>query len=294
MSSLLAASFFDQHFTSLLNGIALGMLIFIVALGLSLIFGLLDVLNLAHGSLYLLGTYLGLQLIEREGLPFLAAIPLVFLFGIGAGLVLSVFLRPIRGRGHLDQVLLTLGLAFVVGDLVALIWGLQSYTIGEPGFLRGSVDILGHLYPLYRVALIGAGLALFVATYLAFERTQLGAVLRASIEDPHMVSALGIDVHRVRLGVLATGTALATLAGVLGAPMLAVSGGVGNEVLLFALIVVVMGGLGSIAGAFVGSLILGQVQALGVDLVPEIASFALFGAMALILAVRPTGLFGKA
>jgi branched-subunit amino acid ABC-type transport system permease component len=290
---LLAASFFDEHFTSMLNGLALGMLIFVLAVGLSLIFGLLDVLNLAHGALYLLGAYLGFQLIEREGVPFVAAALIAIVFGLALGLVLNVLLRPIRGRGHLDQVLLTLGLLFIVGDLITIVWGVDSYTIATPGFLDRSVEILGHVYPVYRLAVMLIGVVLFVLAYAVFERTQLGAVLRAAVEDPAMVGALGVNVRRVMLLVLVVGCALATFAGVVGGPILTVSGGVGTEVLIYALIVVVIGGLGSIQGAFVGSIVLGEVQSLGVDLIPEIASFAVFGVMALVLVVRPAGLFGR-
>jgi branched-subunit amino acid ABC-type transport system permease component len=290
---ILFVSFFDQHFTSMLNGLALGMLIFILALGLSLIFGLLDVLNLAHGALYLLGTYLGYQLIEREGLPFIPAAVIVLVFGLALGFVLNGFLAPIRGRGHLDQVLLTLGLLFIVGDLITIIWGVESFTIEPPGFLERSVSILGHEYPLYRVALMALGAVLFLVVYILVERTQLGAILRAAVEDADMVAGLGVNVRRVMLIVLLAGSALATFAGVVGGPYLTVSGGVGNEVLIYALIVVAIGGLGSILGAFVGSIILGEVQTLGVDLIPEIAPFAVFGVMALVLVLRPTGLFGR-
>jgi branched-chain amino acid transport system permease protein len=288
---IVAANFFDQHFTSMLNGLALGMLIFVLALGLSLIFGLLDVLNLAHGALYLLGTYMGFQLIQREGVAFIPAALVVLVFGVALGLVLDAFLRPIRGRGHLDQVLLTLGLLFIVGDLITIIWGVESFTIEPPGFADRSVSIFGHQYPLYRLAVMALGAVLFVVVYALVERTQLGATLRAAVEDPDMTAALGVNVRRLMLTVLIAGSALATFAGVIGGPILTVSGDVGTTVLIYALIVVVIGGLGSVAGAFVGSVILGEVQSLGVDLIPEIASFAVFGVMALVLIVRPSGLF---
>jgi branched-subunit amino acid ABC-type transport system permease component len=292
-ASVVAANFFDEHFTSMLNGLALGMLIFVLAVGLSLIFGLLDVLNLAHGAVYLLGTYLGFQLVTREGVPFVPAALIAVVFGLALGVVLNGFLRPIRGRGHLDQVLLTLGLLFIVGDLITIVWGVDSFTIEPPAFLDRSVEVLGHTYPLYRLAVMAIGVALFVVLYAVFERTQLGAVLRAATEDPAMVGALGVNVRRVALAVLAAGCALATFAGVVGGPILTVSGEVGTQVLIYALIVVVIGGLGSIPGAFVGSIVLGEVQSLGVDLIPEIASFAVFGVMALVLVVRPAGLFGR-
>jgi branched-subunit amino acid ABC-type transport system permease component len=296
--ALVAANFFDQNFSSILNGVALGMLIFILAIGLSLIFGMLDVLNLAHGSLYLLGTYFGYELVERRHLGFIPAALLAIPFGIALGLVLAAFLRPIRGRGHLDQVLLTLGLFFVAEDLVTIIWGRDFHTITPPGFLLQSKVIFGHFYPSYRLAVIVVGLVIAIAAYLVFERTQLGAILRAAVADREMVGALGYNVNLVMLSVLLAGTALAAFAGVIGGPIEQVTPGIGNDVLLLALIVVVIGGLGSISGAFVASLIIGEVQSLGVSLgqqhgFPQAAPFALFGAMALILIVRPAGLFGR-
>jgi len=298
VGSLLAANFFDQNFSAILNGVALGMLIFVLAVGLSLIFGMLDVINLAHGSLYLLGTYLGYQLVELEGLPFFLAAGIAIVFGIALGLVLAAALRPIRDRGHLDQVLLTLGLFFVATDVVTIIWGREFHTITPPHFLLQSKVIFGHYYPSYRLAVIVIGVVLAVVTYLVFERTQLGAVLRAAVEDRAMVSALGHNVRLVTLSVLLAGSALATFAGVIGGPIEQVTPGVGDDVLLLALIVVVVGGLGSIAGAFIASLLIGQAQSLGVALgqqhgLPQAAPFALFGAMALILIARPKGLLGK-
>jgi len=298
LAGLLATNFFDQNFSSILNGVALGMLIFILAIGLSLIFGMLDVLNLAHGSLYLLGTYLGYQLVENEGLPFIAAAAIAIVFGIALGLVLAAALIPIRDRGHLDQVLLTLGLFFIVADLVTILWGRDFHTITPPGFLLQSKVIFGHYYPSYRLGVIVVGAAIAIVTYLVFERTQLGAILRAAIEDHDMVAALGHNVSLVRLSVLLAGASLAAFAGVIGGPIEQVTPGVGNDVLLLALIVVVVGGLGSIPGAFVASLIIGEVESLGVSLgqqhgLPQAAPFALFGAMALILIVRPEGLFGR-
>ncbi len=277
MANVIVASFFDDNFVSILNGVALGMLLFVLAIGLSLIFGLLDVLNLAHG----------------EGVPFIGAASITVVFGLALGLVLNASLRPVRGRGHLDQALLTLGLLFIVGDLVTIIWGTEYFFIAPPHFLDRSVSILGHIYPLYRIAVMVVGAVLFVLVYVLFERTQLGAILRAAVEDQTMVAGLGINVRLVMLAVLALGSALATFAGVIGGPILSVTPGVGDEVLILALIVIVIGGLGSIVGAFVGAIIIGEVQTLGVALIPQIASFALFGAMAIVLIVRPSGLFAR-
>jgi branched-chain amino acid transport system permease protein len=295
---VLAANFFDENFSAILNGVALGMLIFVLAIGLSLIFGMLDVLNLAHGSLYLLGSYVGYQLVENEGVPFIAAAAIAIVFGVALGFVLSAALVPIRGRGHLDQVLLTLGLFFIAADLVTIIWGRDFHTITPPGFLLQSKVIFGHYYPSYRLAVIVVGVVIALGAYVVFERTQLGAILRAAVEDRAMVAALGHNVKLITLSVLLAGSALATFAGVVGGPIEQVTPGVGDDVLLLALIVVVVGGLGSIAGAFVASLIIGQVQSLGVSLgqqhgLPQAAPFALFAAMTLILIARPQGLFGK-
>jgi branched-subunit amino acid ABC-type transport system permease component len=298
LAGLLATNFFDQNFSSILNGVALGMLIFILAIGLSLIFGLLDVLNLAHGSLYLLGTYLGYTLVENHGVPFIPAALITIVFGVALGFLLAVALIPVRDRGHLDQVLLTLGLFFIAADLVTIIWGRDFHTITPPGFLIPSKVIFGHYYPAYRLAVIVLGLVIAATTYLVFERTQLGAILRAAVEDRAMVGALGHNVKLITLSVLLAGSALATFAGIIGGPIEQVTPGVGDDVLLLALIVVVVGGLGSIAGAFVASLIIGQAESLGVALgqqhgLPQAAPFVLFGTMAVILVARPQGLFGK-
>jgi branched-chain amino acid transport system permease protein len=293
MGPAVIVDFFSDHFTSILNGFAVGMLLFVLAAGLSLIFGLLDVLNLAHGALYLLGTYVGYQLVVREGADFFTAAVIALGFGLLLGAVLNGFLWPIRRRGQLDQVLLTLGLFFMVADLVTIIWSTEFYSIPPPGFLERSVSLFGDDYPLYRLAVMGLGVGLALLIYVVFERTQLGAILRAAVEDRAMVDALGINVGRVMLAVLAVGSALATFAGVIGGPIFNVDPGVGSYVLILALIVVVIGGLGSIAGAFVGAIIIGEAQSLGGALIPDVAPFAIFGAMALVLVMRPTGIFGR-
>jgi branched-chain amino acid transport system permease protein len=282
---------FDQNLVSALNGIAIGLLLFTMAVGLSLIFGLMDVLNLAHGAIYLLGSYVAFQF-ARDGEGFGLAVPVALGLGLllGGGLVTAV--RPIAARGHLDQALLTLGVAFVLSDAAAAIWGSDFRSVSPPTFLQGSVGVLGRSYPVYRLAVIVVGILIAVAVYIVFERTRLGAILRAAVEDRAMVSALGIDVGRVMASVFTAGTALAAFGGVIGAPILNVSPGLDWEVLILALIVVVIGGLGSVRGALIGALLIGQVQSLGVALLPQLASFALFGAMALVLLFRPEGLLG--
>lgn len=284
---------FDQNLVSVLNGVAIGLLLFTMAVGLSLIFGLMDVLNLAHGAIYLLGSYLAFQF-ARDGEAFALAV----LVAIGVGLVvgggLMAAVKPIASRGHLDQALLTLGIAFVLSDAAAAIWGSDFRSVSAPTFLQGSISMLERSYPVYRLAVIVVGILIAAAVYLVFERTKLGAIIRALVEDRVMVSALGIDVTRVMATVLTAGAVLAAFGGVIGAPILNVSPGLDWEVLILALIVVVIGGLGSVRGALVGALLIGQVQSLGIALFPQLASFALFGAMALVLLFRPEGLLGDA
>ncbi len=281
----------DANLISILNGVARGLLLFTMAVGLSLIFGLADVLNLAHGAVFLLGAYMAFQF-AGDGTGFVVAVLAAVVLGVLLGGGLTAALRPISGRGHLDQALLTLGIAFVLSDIASIVWGNDFRSVPPPAFLRGSTSVLGHAYPTYRLAVIVVGLAIAGAVYALFERTQLGAVVRAAVEDRAMVSALGINVGRVLVAVFAIGSALAAFGGVIGGPVLAVNPGLDWEVLILALIVVVIGGLGSIKGAFAGALLIGQVQSLGVALVPQLAAFLLFGAMAVVLLVRPEGLFG--
>jgi branched-subunit amino acid ABC-type transport system permease component len=281
----------DANLISILNGVARGLLLFTMAVGLSLIFGLADVLNLAHGAVFLLGAYMAFQF-AGDGTGFVVAVLAAVVLGVLLGGGLTAALRPISGRGHLDQALLTLGIAFVLSDIASIVWGNDFRSVPPPAFLRGSTSVLGHAYPTYRLAVIVVGLAIAGAVYALFERTRLGAVVRAAVEDRAMVSALGINVGRVLVAVFAIGSALAAFGGVIGGPVLAVNPGLDWEVLILALIVVVIGGLGSIKGAFAGALLIGQVQSLGVALVPQFAAFLLFGAMAVVLLVRPEGLFG--
>lgn len=274
----------------LLNGLAWGVLLFTVAAGLTLLFGLLDVLNLAHGAVFLLGSYLFVSFVPI-GLG--AAAGAV----IGAALVLTVLmtlaLRPVANRGHLDQALLTLGIAYVLKDVFVLVWGKRYLLATPPGGLGGSVTVGGVTYPVYRIAATVIGLVLALGLYLAFERTTLGAKIRATVENPEIAAAMGVRVKRVRYTVLAAGLLMGVLGGAVAAPILGVGPGVDNDVLLLALLVIVIGGLGSLKGALVGALIVGTVNSLGVAIAPKLASFFLFGVMAAVLIVRPTGLFGE-
>ena len=277
---------------SVLNGFAIGFLLFILAVGLSIVFGMMDVLNLAHGALFLGGAYLGAAFAGSWG-GFLAALGLAAVGGLAAGALLSLMTEPLRRRSHLDQALLTLGVAFVVAELLIIAFGDDPLSVSAPPALDGSVSVLGATYPAYRLVLIGVGAVLALAVYLVVERTRVGALVRATVADREMVATLGIDNRLVKAAVFAVGSLLAATAGVLGGPIYGARPGLDATVLILALVVVVIGGLGSVRGALVGALIIGQVDTLGRVLLPEFASFVLFGALALVLVLRPRGLFGS-
>ena len=287
----LLVEWFSANSISILNGVARGMLLFLMAAGLSLIFGLGDVLNLAHGGMFLIGSYVGWQFLSTGG-PFAVAVVAAIAMGALLGVGLTATVRPIEGRGHLDQALVTLGASFVIAGTLSMIFGDDYKSVRPPAALQGGFSFFGQTYPIYRASVIAVGLVVAALLYLLVERTRFGAIVRAAVADRDMVSAMGVNVRAVLIGVFILGSALATVAGLLGAPILSVRPGVDEDVLLLALIVVVIGGLGSLKGAFVGAVVIGQVQSLGIALFPQFAAFALFGSMALVLLLRPTGLFG--
>jgi branched-subunit amino acid ABC-type transport system permease component len=290
------SAWLDVGFVSVLNGLAVGLLLFIVAVGLSLVFGMMDVLNLAHGALFLAGAYVAWLLAgDRPGwVSFGAAIGLAAVAGAVAGGGLSLVTEPLARRSHLDQALLTLGIALVVAELLTLAFGKDVRGVNPPSGLDGTVALLGNRYPVYRLALIGVGLALAVAMHLVVEHTSLGALVRATVDDRDMVAAAGVDVRVVRVAVFAVGSALATTAGVLGSPIYNARPGLDITILILALVVVVIGGLGSVRGALLAALLIGQIESTGRALLSDLASFLLFGALAVVLAVRPRGLFSEA
>jgi len=289
-------AWFDNHLISLLNGLAIGSLLFILAVGLSLIFGMMDVLNLAHGVLFLAGAYAAWWVAgESPSWPgFLAALAVAGAVGALAGIGLSLMVERLRHRSHLAQAQLTLGLTLIAADILSVVFGNDVHTINPPPGLDGSVMLLGKAYPVYRLALIGLGALLASAVHLIVERTSLGALIRATVADRQMVAAVGVDARKVKAAVFAVGALLATVAGVLGAPVYGARPGLDGTVLLLALVVVVIGGLGSVRGAVVGALVIGEIDTLGRSLLSDLASFVLFGALAVVLILRPRGLFGAA
>lgn len=275
-----------------LNGLTTGALLFFVASGLTIVFGLMRILNLAHGALYLFGGYVGYSVGQWTG-QFLPAA----LAGAGAaGLLGLAVQRAFAGslrRSPFDQVLLTLGIALVVGNAVLWIWGGEPRLLRPPAALAASVGFFGVVYPAYRLFLIGLAVVGAALLWLVWERSRLGAMVRACVDDRAMAAAIGIPVDAVFAGVFAAGAALAGLTGVLGAPVLGLAIGLEFDVLLLAVVVVVVGGIGSLGGAFVGSMLVGLIDAFGRSRFPEISYFTLFAPVILILLLRPAGLFGR-
>jgi branched-subunit amino acid ABC-type transport system permease component len=272
-----------------LNGLVYSMLLFIFALGLSIIFGLLRFVNLAHGSFFLLGAYVAISTLNATNSFVLAVFSGAIVAG-AIGLALErVFFRKFYRRIDLDQVILSYGLALVFIDIAKMLWGKDIQSLPAPDWLSGGVEIASVTFPIYRLFLIALGCALFVCTWLIVERTRIGALIRASVDDRDMVSGIGFDVRPLFSLVFAVGAMLAGLGGVLAGPITSVYPGLDFEILITTLIVVVVGGLGSITGAFWASLLIGTTDTFGRALFPESASFLIFGLMALVLLVRSWG-----
>jgi branched-chain amino acid transport system permease protein len=277
----------------LLNGLTFAALLFVVASGFTLIFGLLRIVNLAHGALYLLGGYIGFTVALWSGSFILGGVAAVVAVAI-AGFVLSEgLLRFVRGH-ELRQVLLTLGVAFVINDMALVIWGGDTFTVPVPEALRGIVQVFGVYYPKYRLFVLLTGCVMFVALWLLLHRTRIGALIRAGVDDAEMVEASGINIRAVFLVTFLIGSALAGIGGLLGGAFLSLYPSADAEILVFSLAVVVIGGRGSLVGVAVGSLLVGLLNTFGQVMFPELAYFVIFGPMAVLLAFRPLGLFGKA
>ena len=276
----------------ILNGVSFGMLLFLLAAGLSLIYGLMRILNLAHGSYYVLGAYVALSVVRAtESLALAALAGTAAVVGLGF-LMERVFLRHLPPGEELPQALLTFGFLLIFGDVALWIWGGTPQTLPKPVALAHSVRLGPVLFPSYRLFLIGIGALVGVLLWMLQERTRLGAMVRAAIDDAEIAGTTGINVSGLSSGVFAAGAALAALGGVLGGPLIGVYPGADFEILLLAFVVVIIGGLGSLKGAFVGALLVGLLDTFGKTLFPELALFTIFAPVVIILAVRPTGLFG--
>ncbi|HEX7890649.1 MAG TPA: branched-chain amino acid ABC transporter permease [Ramlibacter sp.] len=275
-----------------LNSLALGGVLFILAAGFSLIFGLMRIANLSHGAYFMLGAYVGLSLLQR-GAPFLVAM-------LGAGLAVGLLgalverlvLRRLAGN-PLGQVLATLGIAFVIADFCLWFWGGDPRPVSAPALLSGAVRVFGVGFPLYRLAVLLFAIAVAIALWLLLEKTRVGIMIRASVDDMQMARAIGIPAPWLFVLVFSLGTALAGIGGVVAAPILSVYPGMEADTLPLALVVVILGGLGSLFGAFVGSFVVGFIYTFGQVLLPDLAYIILFLPMVVILALRPRGLFGR-
>jgi len=276
-----------------LNGIQLGTMLFLMAAGLTLVFGIMNLINLAHGSLYMLGAYFAAALQQWTGsflLALLLAVPLSALVGIAIEIVA---LRRLYERDHLDQVLCTFGLILFLNEAVRIVWGPVPLRMALPASLAGTVELPpGFPYPAFRLAIILAGIAIALLLYLLIAKTRLGMLIRAGAADRAMVGALGVDIARLFTLVFGLGAALAGFAGVMAGPLLAVQVGMGDEVLILTLVVIVIGGIGSVRGAFIAALLVGIIDTFGrVLLPPALAQIGIYVLMAAILFWRPRGLF---
>ncbi len=295
-----------------LNGVQLGMLLFLLAAGLTLIFGIMDLVNLAHGSLYMLGAYFAATLAEATGSFVLGAI-FALIATFVSGVVLEIIaIRPLYGRNHLDHVLGTFGLLIFFNDLVRLIWGPAGMTLSLPSEMLTAVQILpGVYYPLYRLVIIAVTLAVAALLYVVVMRTRLGMLIRAGASNREMVGALGVNIKLLYTLVFGFGAALAGLAGLMQAPILTVQIGMGENILILAFVVIIIGGIGSIRGAFVAAIIVGLIDTIGrvflpdilrsvlstnaaITLAPSLSSMSIYMLMAAILVFRPEGLFPAA
>ena len=275
-----------------LNSVALGALLFMLSSGFSLIFGLMRVPNLAHGAFFMLGAYVGAAFLDR-GLDFWLAV-LASGVGVGVlGMTLERFVfRRITGNEQ-GQVLVTLGVAFIIADICLMIWGGDPVPLAAPQSLRRPLLFFGFAFPTYRLAVLGIALVAAVALYVVMERTRLGAMIRAGVDDMEMARGVGIPISLLFTMVFFLGVALAGAAGVIGGPILSAYPGLDNDMLPLALIVVILGGIGSLLGAFVGSFVIGFIYNFGTALFPDLAYVTLFLPMVLVLVFMPQGLFGR-
>ena len=273
------------------NGISYGALLFLLGSGLSLIFGVMRIVNLAHGSYFLLGGYVALSVIWTTG-SWSLALPVAALAIAIVGLLMErIFLRPL-GFEPLRQVLLTVGFAFLFQQAALDIWTGNNFD-SPPNALTKSVEIGGLYFPLYRVFMIGTALMIGFVLWLVMDKTRLGAAVRATVDDAQMARGVGIDTSRISMFIFALGAFLAALGGVIGGAFLGIYPGLDFEILPLAFAVVIIGGMGSLGGAAIGALLVGLADNFGKALFPEISYFTLYAPMALILAIKPTGLFGR-
>ena len=293
----------------LLNGLQLGVMLFLMSAGLTLVFGIMQVINLAHGSFYMIGAYVAATVAVRSG-SFLLGLVVALPVAAAVGMIVELsILRRLYKRDHLDQVLATFGLIFFFNELTRIIWGRQPLFMDVPPWLNGAVELLpGVHYPVYRLAIILVGIFVALFLYLLFSRTRLGMQIRAGASNRDMVAALGVNIRLLYTLVFGLGTMLAALAGIMAGPVLAVEVGMGESILILTFVVIVIGGIGSVRGALVGALLVGMVDTLGRVYLPDLlsllvststadtlgaslASMSVYILMAVVLTCKPAGFF---
>lgn len=292
----------------LLNGVQFGVLLFLLSAGLTLVLGIMGFVNLMHGSLFMLGAYLAVSLHELTGSFLLSGAGAVVGTVIAGVLLERLVLRELYQRSHLDQVLATFGLILILNEVVRAVWGPAAKSMDVPASLASTVTLLGLPYSSYRFAVIAMGLAIAIGMYLLIHRTRLGIWIRAAASNTPMSGAMGINVQLLNMGVVGLGAALAAIAGLMAAPLSSVQSGMGEPILIMALVVIVTGGIGSVRGAFYGAMIVGVIDTLGRSMLPlilrevmernaaqaigpAVASMLIYIVMAAVLVFRPQGLF---
>ncbi len=278
----------------LFTGLALGAIYVLMAVGLSLIFGMLTVVNFAHGAFFMVGAYIGYTLYDYVPNFWLCLVLVPILTGLIGIVVERYLVRPLYGRGIDYPLLLTFGLGYVMVEIIRIFFGKQGLPVGTPDALQGAVDVFVGPFPLYRLFVIGVAVVVLLILYLFIERTSFGLIIRAGARDPMIVRVLGVDISRVWLIVFAIGTGIAGLAGYLSAPLQGIAPEMGTNVLIIAFVVTVVGGMGSLSGAIVAGLLIGVVESLAAFIYPEASKVSMFVIMAIVLLVRPMGLFGRA
>ncbi|EDM48655.1 branched-chain amino acid ABC transporter permease [Marinobacter algicola] len=284
----------ELFFVQLINGLQYGLLLFLIASGLTLVFGVMGILNLAHGSMYMVGAYLVWYFVAVTGSFTVSAI-LSAVIALGLGIVIErVLIQRLYNRNHLDQVLLTIGMIFVFNSLQSILWGNDPYGVAVPDALSGSVPFTDNSsYPVYRIFAAFICIAIAAALYFVVSKTRLGMLIRAGESNREMVEALGVNIKSLYTIVFAIGVMLAAVSGIIAAPMRSIVPGMGESVLITCFVVVVIGGMGSIKGAFVGALLVGVISTFAAVLMPTMSNMIIYIFMILVLLVKPQGLFAK-
>ena len=284
----------ELFFVQLINGLQYGLLLFLIASGLTLVFGVMGILNLAHGSMYMVGAYLVWYFVAVTGSFTVSAI-LSAIIALGLGILIErVLIQRLYNRNHLDQVLLTIGMIFMFNSLQSILWGNDPYGVAVPDALSGSVPFTDNSsYPVYRIFAALICIAIAAALYFVVSKTRLGMLIRAGESNREMVEALGVNIKSLYTIVFAIGVMLAAVSGIIAAPMRSIVPGMGESVLITCFVVVVIGGMGSIKGAFVGALLVGVISTFAAVLMPSMSNMIIYIFMILVLLVKPQGLFAK-